>query len=69
MITVRCPLSAALIPVAAATEVFPTPPFPAKNMILIVFSTQNQSPDTEGLFCIIEQISFYGKKFLFQKCL
>jgi len=33
-ITVRCPLPADLIPVAAATEVFPTPPFPAKNMIL-----------------------------------
>ena len=35
MITVFFPDAAVLIPVAAATLVLPTPPFPAKNMILI----------------------------------
>jgi len=34
MTRVRRPISAARTPVAAATEVFPTPPFPAKKMIL-----------------------------------
>jgi hypothetical protein len=34
MMTVFLPISAARIPVAAATDVFPVPPFPAKNMIL-----------------------------------
>jgi hypothetical protein len=34
MTRVRLPISDARTPVAAATDVFPTPPFPAKKMIL-----------------------------------
>jgi hypothetical protein len=34
MTRVRRPISAERTPVAAATDVFPTPPFPAKKMIL-----------------------------------
>jgi hypothetical protein len=34
MITVFLPVSAARIPLAAAIEVLPVPPLPAKNMIL-----------------------------------
>jgi hypothetical protein len=34
MMTVFFPISAARIPVAAATDVLPVPPFPAKKMIL-----------------------------------
>jgi hypothetical protein len=34
MIKLRLPISADRTPVAAATDVFPTPPFPAKKMIL-----------------------------------
>jgi hypothetical protein len=44
MTIVRCPISAALTPVAAATLVLPTPPFPAKKMILMVSSVCECTP-------------------------
>jgi hypothetical protein len=61
MMTVLRPISAALIPVAAATLVLPTPPLPAKKIIL----TKNSQKIAEGSGNLLSVSVLYHKAWIF----